>query len=308
MKWTEVQIKTTSENEDIISDILYRYGATGLTIVDPNDIAELSRTEKDWDFVEPDLINTGFDGIIIKAYYEMEEGLEDTLKIIRDELENPVGKKAYGVMTTAQVDDEDWSDNWKNFFSTIIIDNKIIIKPSWEDYEEKEGDIVIQLDPGMAFGTGSHETTMMCTRALNRYTKEDSTVFDVGCGSGILAIAAAKLGAKEVIAIDLDETCVKVSEENVVDNHVKDIVQVRHGNLLDVVSGKADIIVANIIAEIIVDMVSTLKDYLVSEGIFICSGIIAEKLDMVKNALNNEGFNILNVEENNGWACISSRV
>lgn len=307
MKWLELQIKTTAENEDIVSSILYKYGATGLAIEDPNDILELSRTENDWDFIDPDLIDVDFDGIIIKAYYEIDTGIDSIVEKISDEIEvNPVneGNKPLGIIETYEVDDKNWADNWKKYFSTIVINNHIIIKPSWEDYDEKMGDIVIELDPGMAFGTGSHETTMMCAEALDKHINKNSIVFDVGCGSGILSIIAAKLGAKKVTAIDLDSMSIKVSKENVENNKVNEIVNVKHGNLLDVVEGKADIVVANIIAEVLVGMIENLDDYLEENGIFIGSGIISSKINMVKESLLEHNFNIIDLKENNGWACL----
>ncbi len=310
MKWIEVQVKTTSENEELVSELLYKCGATGLAIEDPNDIITFSKTEKDWDFIDQKLMSPSFEGIIIKAYYNLEDGILDTIEFLKDEIQRyPVqkGEKPYGEISFIEVDDQSWSDNWKNFFRTIIIKDKIIIKPSWEDYEEKPGDIVIELDPGMAFGTGSHETTMMCTEALEENVTKGVTVFDVGCGSGILAIVAAKLGAEKVIAIDLDETCVNVSRENVENNGVSEIVDVKHGNLLDLIQGKADIIVANIVAEIIVGMSADLQNYLKEDGTFICSGIITEKIKMVEDSLIDNGFKILQVKENNGWACIISK-
>lgn len=310
MKWIEVQVKTSSENEELVSELLYKYGATGLAIEDPNDIVAFSKEDKDWDFIDADLMNLDSEGILIKAYYDLEDGILDTIEMIKDEIHRyPVqkGQKPYGEISISEIDDQGWADNWKNFFRTIVINDKIIIKPSWEEYEEKPGDILIELDPGMAFGTGSHETTMMCTEALEEYVNQGDTVFDVGCGSGILAIVAGKLGAKDVIAIDLDETCVKVSKENVEKNNVSSIVDVKHGNLLDLIQGKADIVVANIIAEIIVDITKDLKDYLYDDGIFICSGIISEKKSMVEESLLANNFKILQVKENNGWVCIISK-
>jgi ribosomal protein L11 methyltransferase len=298
MKWLEVQIKTTHENEDIVSEIFYKYGATGLAIEDPNDIKEFSRTEKDWDFIDPSLIDLGFDGIIIKAYYFMDNGISDNLMLIKNELDT------YGELSTLEVDEDDWADNWKKYFPVIKIDDNIIIKPSWEAYEEKAGDIIIELDPGMAFGTGTHETTMMCTEVLKRYVKSDSVVYDVGCGSGILSIVAAKLGAKEVIGIDLDEMCVQISNENIKKNNVSEVVKIKHGNLLDVIDGKANIIVANIIAEVLAEMIESIDKYLIEGGIFIGSGIIVEKISLVKNALLENDFNIISIKEENGWACI----
>ena len=298
MKWLEVQVKTTPENEDAVSGILYNYGATGLAIEDPNDIIEFSRTEKDWDFIDPSLIDLGFDGILIKAYYFIDKGIYDMFELIKDEIE------PYGNISTLEVDDNDWADNWKKYFPVIKIDNNIIIKPSWEVYEEKDGDIIIELDPGMAFGTGTHETTMMCAEALKKYVQKDSVVFDVGCGSGILSIVAAKLGAKEVIGIDLDEMCIQVSNENIRKNDVYDIVTLKHGNLLDVIDTKSNIIVANIIAEVLAEMTKTIDQYLEKNGIFIGSGIIVEKINLVKDALLENGFSIISVKEESGWACI----
>ncbi|WFA09540.1 50S ribosomal protein L11 methyltransferase [Tissierella sp. Yu-01] len=307
MKWLELQIKTTPEFEEIISEVLYENGATGLAIEDPNDILELSRNEKDWDFIEPNLIDLGFDGILIKAYYEIDNGINVTIDNIKDEIERkPIkeGKEPYGKIDTFEVDDKNWANNWKKYFKTIIINNHIIIKPSWESYDKKDDDIVIELDPGMAFGTGSHETTLMCAEALDQFVNENSIVYDVGCGSGILSIVAAKLGAKQVTAIDLDEMCVKISIENAENNDVNDIVEVKQGNLLDVIEGKANIIVANIIAEILVDMINSIDKYLELNGTFIGSGIIVEKIDIVKDALIEHGFSIIDIKENNGWACI----
>ena len=307
VKWLEVQIKTTTENEDIVSDILYKYGATGLAIEDPNDILEFSNTQTDWDFIDAKLMDTGVEGILIKAYYTIETDILDTIELIKDEIERNLvanGDEPYGVISTYEVDDTDWSDNWKKHFATIKIGDKIIIKPTWEDYDETEGKIIIELDPGMAFGTGSHETTMMCAEALDKYVKEDSIVFDIGCGSGILSIVAAKLGAKNVIGIDLDEMCVKVSKENVVNNQVEDVVEIKSGNLLDVIKSKANLIVANIVAEIIVGMSDELNNYMEPNSIFICSGIIEEKIYLVEEALIKNGFKLIETNKNNGWACI----
>jgi ribosomal protein L11 methyltransferase len=307
MKWLELQIKTTPEHEELISQVLYDNGATGLAIEDPNDILEFSRTEKDWDFIDPSIIDLGFNGIVIKAYYEINNGIDETIDKIREEIEKkPLreGREPLGKIDTFEIDDKNWADNWKQYFRTIVINDHIVIKPSWEDYAEKEGDIVIELDPGMAFGTGSHETTMMCAEALDKYVNDKSVVFDVGCGSGILSIVAAKLGAKKVTAIDLDETCVKVSLDNVKHNNVDDVIDVKQGNLLDIIEGKANIIVANIIAEILVEMIKNIENYLEPNGIFIGSGIIIDKIPIVKNALDEHNFIIKEIKEKNGWACI----
>lgn len=307
MKWIEVQIKTTTELEEIVCSIMYDLGVSGLAIEDPNDILAFQQSEENWDFIDPELINQDYEGVIIKAYFPESDDITDKIELVRESIErNPLNEtgKSLGQVTVSEVNDADWAENWKRYYKPIRIGDKIVIKPSWEAFEPKEGDIVVELDPGMAFGTGTHETTILCIEALEKYVKKDAVVYDVGCGSGILSIVAAKLGAKKVIGIDIDDLSVKTSKENVKINHVEEIVEIVKGNLLDNVSGKADIIVSNIIAEIIVNMIPDLKEYLINNGIFIASGIITEKLQLVKEALIDNGFNILEEKVMNDWAVI----
>lgn len=305
MNWTEVQIKTTAELEDLVSSILYDAGANGLAIEDPRDILELSQVEGKWDFVDPSLLDLNYDGITIKAYFSESEDVEAKIEYIREMINtNPMFNADENLVTISSVDDNDWAESWKKYYKPIRIGEKIIIKPSWESFDLEENDIMIELDPGMAFGTGTHETTAMCTEALEKYVKSRDMVYDIGCGSGILSIVAAKLGASKVIGVDLDELCIKVSNENIKLNGVDDIVEIRQGNLLDVVEEKANIIVSNIIAEIISGMTKDLRNYFKEDGIFITSGIIIEKIDLVKNSLLENGFSIIDVVERKGWACI----
>lgn len=307
MKWIEVQIKTTTELEEIVCSIMYDLGVSGLAIEDPNDILAFQQSEENWDFIDPELINQDYEGVIIKAYFPESDDITDKIELVRESIErNPLNEtgKSLGQVTVSEVNDADWAENWKRYYKPVRIGDKIVIKPSWEAFEPKEGDIVVELDPGMAFGTGTHETTILCIEALEKYVKKDAVVYDVGCGSGILSIVAAKLGAKKVIGIDIDDLSVKTSKENVKINGVEEIVEIVKGNLLDNVSGKADIIVSNIIAEIIVNMIPDLKEYLINNGIFIASGIITEKLQLVKEALIDNGFNIVEEKVMNDWAVI----
>ncbi|MFS8540542.1 MAG: 50S ribosomal protein L11 methyltransferase [Tissierellales bacterium] len=311
MKWIEVQIKTTTELEEIVCGIMYDLGVSGLAIEDPNDILAFQQSEENWDFIDPELINQDYEGVIIKAYFPESDDITDKIELVRENIErNPLIEtgKSLGQVTVSEINDMDWAENWKKYYKPVRIGDKIVIKPSWEDYEQKDGDIVIELDPGMAFGTGTHETTILCVEALEKYVKKDAIVYDVGCGSGILSIVAAKLGAKKVIGIDIDDLSVKTSKENVKINGVEEIVEIVKGNLLDNVSGKADIIVSNIIAEIIINMIPNLKDYLIHNGIFIASGIITEKLEKVKEALVNNGFSIVEEKTMNDWAVIIAKL
>lgn len=311
MKWVEVQIKTTTELEEIVCDIMYELGVTGLAIEDPNDILAFQQSEENWDFIDPELLKQDYEGVIIKAYFPESENLMDIIDLVKENIERIPFRdtgKSLGEVTVSEINDKDWAEEWKKYYKPVKIGKRIVIKPTWEKYERKDDEIVIELDPGMAFGTGTHETTMLCIEALEKYVSEGSFVYDVGCGSGILSIVAAKLGAKKVIGIDLDELCVNVSIENVKQNNVENIVEILHGNLLDRVSEKADLIVSNIIAEVIVDMIDSLKAYINDNGIFIASGIITEKSSMVKKALIDKGFEILEEKSMKDWVSIVARM
>ena len=309
MKWVEVQIKTTTEAEELVTNIMYDLGVTGLAIEDPNDIIAFQQSEEDWDFIDPELIKQDYEGVIIKAYFPEGKNIVDKIELVRDNIEripfNETGK-SLGEVTITEVYEKDWAEAWKKYYKPTRIGSNVVIKPTWEEYEKEEGEIIIELDPGMAFGTGTHETTIMCIEALERYVEDGDTLLDIGCGSGILSIVAAKLGANKIIAVDLDEMCIKVSNENLHLNGVENSVEVRQGNLFNVVNEKANIIVSNIIAEVIIDMVEHIKDYLYSGGVFIASGIILEKVDKVEEKLIKNGFKILEKKYMNEWALIVS--
>lgn len=307
MTWVEIQVKTTTEFEEIVANIMYDLGVTGLAIEDPRDILEFEQLEGDWDYIEPSLFDLESNSITIKAYFPEGEDLLDKIELARDNIERKPLKehgKSLGEVTILEVYEKDWSEAWKKYFKPLKIGEKIVIKPSWEEYKKVEDEIIVELDPGMAFGTGTHETTILCIRALEKYVRKGNVVYDIGCGSGVLSIVAAKLGAKKVIGVDLDPVCVNVSNENIVINEVSSAIEIKKGNLLDVVDGKADIIVSNIIAEVIINMVDSLKNYLFDEGIFIASGIINEKVGVVEQALIRNGFKILEINRMEDWASI----
>lgn len=211
-----------------------------------------------------------------------------------------------GLVFISTVKEEDWANNWRKYYKTTKIGSKVVVKPLWEKYKKKDGEIVLELDPGMAFGTGTHETTRMCINALEKYVKEDSNVFDIGTGSGILSIAASKLGAKSVTAVDIDHTAVDSAKKNIKCNNIKN-VKVLYGNLMDVVKGKADIIVANIIAEVIIILSRSVGNFIKDGGYFITSGIIEERQKGVEDSLKREGFTICDEKKEGEWICIVSK-
>ena len=309
MKYIEILILTTTEASDAVSNILYEEGAAGVSIEDPEDFAALNADSTKWDYIEEELIQSLGEDVKVKGYFSELDFSEEkcqTIKARVDGLEGFGLDKGKGTLSTREVFEEDWANAWKQYYKPVKVGERVVVKPSWEEYQEQEGDVVIELDPGMAFGTGTHETTVMCMKLLEKHVKGDSFVFDVGCGSGILGITAAKLGADRVIGVDIDELSCKVASENIEINHVQDKVEIRCGNLLQVVSDKADIIVANIIADIIIAFAEDAEQALRSGGIFISSGIIKDRRQDVEGKLNASGFEIVEVLEMGEWCAIAA--
>ncbi|WML35621.1 50S ribosomal protein L11 methyltransferase [Clostridium sp. OS1-26] len=307
-EWIEVAIVTSSEAVEAVSGILYNTGVKGVSIEDPEDIEFKKKNPGDWDYFDETLLLVK-DGAIVKGYYKQDEHMDEYLRYIKDSINNleQFGiDKGKGLITVCKVNEEDWENNWKKYYKPAKIGEKVVVKPIWENYEVKDDEIIVELDPGMAFGTGTHETTRMCIKALEKYVKPESVVFDIGTGSGILAITAAKLKAKEAIGVDLDPVAVKSAGENVKYNNI-DNIKIMHGNLMEVVDGKADIVIANIIADVIIFLAEEVKKFIVTGGLFISSGIIRERKDDVVNKLEECGFKIEEVNVDGEWVCIVAK-
>jgi ribosomal protein L11 methyltransferase len=309
MKYIELQVITTTEASDAVSNILYEEGAVGVMIEDPNDFRTLSTDSKSWDYVEEELLKRIGEDAKVKGYFISEAFDSSMLRAVEKRIEqlDEFGlDKGKGLVSTNEVDEEDWANAWKRFYKPVRVGERVVIKPTWEAYDAGEDEIIVELDPGMAFGTGTHETTIMCVKLLEKYVRSGSTVFDVGCGSGILGITAAKLNAAKVICVDIDETSCKVSRENAEINKVENRLDIRCGNLLDVVADKADVIIANIIADVIISFSEDVMKFLEKDGIFISSGIIKDRRDEVLRKLRETGFNVLEVLEMGEWCAIAA--
>lgn len=299
MKYIEMTINTSKDKKDIIEGILFDYGIYTTEEISSDIVDELDQDEKDWDFIDYPLLNSK-EGVFALRVYP--ENMEDA-----NNLKAELNEKNLGQCLIEEKDDEDWANNWKKYYKPLEIGEKLAIVPEWEAYDNDKR-IVIKINPGMAFGTGTHESTYMCLELLERYVKKDDEIFDIGCGSGILAIAALKLGAKRALAVDIDDKCIDASHENAGLNNLEDKMDIKKGNLLDVVKGRADLIVSNIIAEIIVDEIKNLKNHMDKGGIFITSGIIKERRQMVIDALEENGFKIIDELEKNNWVAIVGRL
>ena len=306
--WLEVTIITSSEAVEAVYGILYNTDVQGVSIEDPEDVEFKKKHPGDWDYFDETLLDIK-EGAVIKAYFKEDENFDDHIKYIRESFEamSDYGiDKGEGIITVAKVNEEDWENNWKKYYKPAKVGDRIVIKPIWEEYKGDLGDIIVELDPGMAFGTGTHETTRMCIKALEKYVKKDSTVFDIGTGSGILAIVAAKLDAAKVVGVDLDPVAVKSAKENVKLNNLNNI-EILHGNLLDMVEGKADIVVANIIADIIILILEDVKKCINKGGCFISSGILKERKDEVAGKLAEAGFEVVEANVEGEWAAIVAK-
>ncbi len=310
MKWVEVSIKTTTGAVEAVANVLYNVGVSGVVIEDPHDIILTNDDGNAWDYIDESLLNLE-EGAIVKGYIPESSDLIDKIDLVKQSvaLLPQFGLNiGTGEVSVVEVREEDWSTSWKKYYKPTKVGNKIVVKPIWEEYNPGKDEIVIEMDPGMAFGTGTHETTIMCVQQLEQYVFEKCTVFDVGCGSGILSIAAAKLGAGKVIGIDYDKVAINVAGKNVIENEVDGIVEIKHGNLMDVITEKADIIVANIIADVIILLSKNIENFLKNDGFFIVSGIILDRIKEVKHNLVMNGLEIVEIGMMGEWAVIVSKI
>ncbi len=310
MNWTEITILTTPQAEDAITALLYETGVGGVNIEDPSLLDESNRNTKDWDVMDDDIIaKYSEEKCLIKAYYSPEVNMEEVMLVIKEGIES--AKQFVDVgdikLSSCIVDEQDWENSWKQYYKPVYIGKNIVIKPIWEEIEEKDGQVVIELDPGMAFGTGTHETTKMCLEVLEDKVKKGDNVLDIGTGSGILSIAAVKLGAEKCTAVDIDPMAVKIVGENAAVNGVQDKITPVVGNLADEVTGKYEVVVANIIADAIIALSPDVRQFMKEGAVYITSGIIVFRLDDVKAKLTECGFVIEEVVTQGDWAAVICR-
>ncbi len=309
MRWAQVSVVTTHEGADLIGNILMELGAAGTEIDDPS----LVNTYIDaglWDYTDlPRAEDT--ETVTVRAYLPEDERLESSLLTLAERIEGlrradaPIGA---GTVSHLFVADEDWAETWKAYIHTEKIGERIVVRPTWEEYTPSADEIVIELDPGAAFGTGAHATTAMCLRWLEHLVSPGMRVYDVGCGSGILAVAAAKLGAGEVIAMDYDPVAVSVAEENIRQNNVHNVVACE-SDLLSACEGAApaELITANIIADVIIRLFAQLDRHLALGGTLLASGIIDDRIADVEHAAAQHGFTVLDMTCEKEWAAMIIR-
>ena len=315
MKWNKFRLTTTTEAEDIVSSMLMDLGIQGVEIEDK---VPLTQSDKEQMFVDILPETEADDGVAYLSFYlEEDEDKEKVLADVRAELQDMASYLNVGACTIeeSQTEDVDWVNNWKQYFHQFYVDDILII-PSWEEVKPEDSDkMVIHIDPGTAFGTGMHETTQLCIRQIRKYTTPETTILDVGCGSGILGMLALKFGAKYSVGTDLDPCAIEATYEIMEVNGIsKEMYEVMIGNIIDdkdvqdkVGYGKYDIVVANILADVLVALTPVIVDQLKDGGIYITSGIIDDKEETVVEAVKAAGLEVLEVTYQGEWVSVTAR-
>ncbi len=303
MKYIQIDIEVKASEIEQVTGFLMMHDITDTVVEDPKDLDRLLNKEVDyeWDYISQEVLDRK--DSMPKITFYLEYGEEERASKIADAV-----KKEYedAIVKITIEDDSQWKDKWKEFFKPARVSERIVVKPTWEEYRARKEDLVIEIDPGMAFGTGTHETTSLCLKLMEKYLKPSQKVLDVGCGSGILSIGAAILGAGETLAIDIDPEAVKVSKDNIVLNGCEDRVKIQYGNLVEGIEFKADLIVANLMADLVVLLSKHAVKHLKAGGIYISSGILIEKKEEVTKAIIECGFEIAEIREDGMWCAIAA--
>lgn len=310
MDWLKIGIRTQKEAEEIFSELLMEAGAKGVSIEGDNE--SCAKGGLPWDYLDEEVLRKV--PFCVAAFFPCDGSEQDVLTDVRERVRRvramdvgvPLGSLE---IITQTVREQDWENAWKTYFKPVKISDFVVIKPTWEEYSAGGDEVVIEIDPGMAFGTGNHETTRMCVRFLEEYMENGMQVIDAGCGSGILSIAAAKFGAGRVYAVDLDPVAVEVAARNAALNGCEAVIDVKKSDLLaEVPEGtKADIVVANIIADVVIQLNPVAKDYMKINGMYICSGIIDSRLDDVLASLKGQGYKVIQILEDGEWRAVACK-
>jgi ribosomal protein L11 methyltransferase len=301
VEWSEIRVSTEEPCAEVIAGLFHEWGAGGVIIEDPYAIREhIAQGIWDAHSFEQEYLERSC--VVIRAFYPAPYA--PSVKQI-DDLKSIAGDACHIEVLTVR--DEDWADNWKAYYHTTRTGRNLVIKPSWERYEPQEGDLIIELDPGMAFGTGTHITTRQCLEILETSLIPGQSVLDIGTGSGILSIAAAKLGAREIKAIDNDPVAVEIARQNVKKNGVEHLVTIEQQDLAEFNDSEVDLIVANLTAPVFRQLIDRIVSLTLSGGMIIAGGIGKEQWPGLKEAMKQHGLNLESIKEDEDWVAVLAR-
>lgn len=305
-EWTEIKISINADDVDKAGDIATMVVPYGIYIEDYRDLEEQAWEIAHIDLIDEELLQKDRSKAFVHVYISPEENPLEAVAFLRERFSS---EGIDNEIDMTECRKEEWENNWKQYFHTMEIGEKLIIKPRWEELDDPKGKKVLNIEPGLAFGSGTHETTRLCLQTLERYITEDTTVLDIGCGSGILSIAALLLGAKSATGVDIDALAVKTAIENGKENgFTAPQYNVLLGNLADKVEGKFDVVVANIVADVIIMFCKDVAAFMKDGGIFITSGIIDTREQDVIDAFAEYGFKIKARHTDKGWVCFECEV
>ena len=302
--WNELTVKVKTEDTARASDVCTVIADMGIYVEDYSDLENVVWNIAHVDLIEQELLERDRTHSLIHVYIKQEKDALECVEFIKARLD------AEGIeyeTSIVGVNEEDWANNWKQYYHTQRIGKRIIVTPSWEEYTPAEGEVQMRLDPGMAFGTGTHDTTRLCLELLEEVVTPETRILDVGTGSGILSVGGVLLGAPSALGVDIDPVAVKVANENAEINEVSGKTEFVCGDPTDKVHGKFEIVTANIVADVIIRLLSTVKNYLLKGGVLIVSGIIDTRADEVENACHEAGFTTEKRLEHGGWVAIKLR-
>lgn len=303
-QWIQIKVSSKVENLDELCAVMSML-SNGLQIEDYSDIEDRILDGVYGDLIDESVLKEDRTVASVSIYMPADKPTEFYTMYLNERL------GALGIeytIETSSLCEDDWANSWKQYYKPIKIGNRLVVVPMWENYDKAENEVVVKMDPGMAFGTGTHETTRLCATLLERYVDNTSVMLDVGCGSGILAICASKFGAKECYAYDIDPVAVKVAKENVKDNDVTNIECGVSDLLAGVKKGKYDVITANIVADIIIRLLPDISQFMHKDTPLILSGIIDERCEDVYKSIKENGFTIVEEIHENGWCAITVKI
>lgn len=298
MNWTEITVSVPNEYTESASAIANMTVPYGIYIEDYSDLETSAWEIAHIDLIDEDLINKDRKNSVIHIYISECDNAAEALEFLKERL---TAEKIPFEAGSIGVDDDDWNENWKKYFKPIEIGEKLAVVPSWEEYENRENRTILSIDPGAAFGTGTHATTSLCLELLQGFADDDTEMLDIGCGSGILGLASVLLGCKKAFGVDIDAQSVKTARENAEINGISDKATFEVGDLTQVVSGKYGVICANIVADVIIRLLPDVDEFMTDGGVLIVSGIIDIRKDDVLKAVNDNGFKIADQKYKDNW-------